>query len=431
MKLMTPVEYPGIGETLFSGVLPNGLRICAIEKPEFRTCFAAFAVDYGGAYLRFKKNGEEISTPAGIAHYLEHKMFDMPDGSDALTVLSSMGANPNAFTGSDMTCYHISCTDRPEEGLELLLRYVTTPHFTEESVEKERGIISQEIVMGEDDPGYILYRNFLNALFVNHPIREQVAGTVESIGEITADTLKACYSSFYTPENMILAVEGNLKAETVYGIAARVLRDWKPGAALTPEFGEIEPPLPAEARTVCRMQVSEKQFMAGAKIHAGGDCPIRDRLIAHLAVQCLAGCSSPFFHRMYEKGLLSRDFYADAEYTMGLGYISLEGESRDPDGVLQALFEEAEAVGRNGIDSELFVRNKRAEIGSQLRGFEDFGNTCIALVSGVFEGYNPMEIPAVLETIGAEECREFIKAHIVPEKFTLSIVEPAGNGKEN
>lgn len=196
---MAITEYKNIGETVFSATLANGLRVRVVPKPGFNSFYAVLAANYGGAHRRFELDGAHVDTPAGVAHFLEHKMFDMPDGDNALNILTANGADPNAFTSSGMTAYYFQCTENFEENLRMLLRFVSTPYFTEETVSKERGIIAQEILMGEDNPGVALYYNLLRMLYAHHPIRDRVAGTVDSIAEISADTLYACHRAFYAP----------------------------------------------------------------------------------------------------------------------------------------------------------------------------------------------------------------------------------------
>ena len=181
--------YPHIGETLYSETLPNGLRLRVIPKKGFRSRYAVFAANYGGAHRRFTVDGRTVDTPAGVAHFLEHKMFDLPNGDTAVDLLTANGADPNAFTSEGITCFYFQCTERFEENLRLLLHFVSTPWFTEETVQKEQGIIGQEIRMGEDSPGSAVYYNLLRQLYASHPIRDRVVGTVESIAQITAQTL--------------------------------------------------------------------------------------------------------------------------------------------------------------------------------------------------------------------------------------------------
>ena len=195
--MMQKLEYAAVGETLYRDTLPNGLQISVLTKPGYTRCFAMFAANYGGADRRFRLNGAFIDTPPGIAHFLEHKMFDMPEGEDALSLLAANGAQPNAYTSSDVTAYHFESTDHFFENLRILLRFVSTPWFTEASVAKEQGIIGQEIRMYEDSPDHVIYKELLRCLYDHHPVREDVVGTVESIAQITPDTLYRCHSCFY------------------------------------------------------------------------------------------------------------------------------------------------------------------------------------------------------------------------------------------
>ena len=265
MMPMKKTEYRSIGETLYSGELENGLKIFVIPKKGFNSFYAVFGTHYGGSMRRFEINGETIDTPAGVAHFLEHKMFDMPDGSNALNSLSESGADANAFTSTDMTCYHFSCTERFEENLRKLLTFVSTPYYTEETVQKEQGIIGQEIQMGDDSPGRQIYYDLLSLLYEHHPIRDAVVGTKESIAEITAKTLYDCHSVFYAPSNMVLCVEGNVEPERIAAIAEEILPKDKKSIPHA-DFGESEALVPAEKRKEREMPVAMPEFLIGGKL---------------------------------------------------------------------------------------------------------------------------------------------------------------------
>lgn len=219
---MQTKKYENIGETLITETLPNGLTINLLPKSGFTKSYAMFATNYGGADRRFKLAGQWIDTPAGIAHFLEHKMFDMPNGN-ALSILSANGASPNAFTSSGMTAYYFECTSKFEENLKTLLEFVSTAYFTAESVQKEQGIIGQEIRMVEDDPGYVVYNNLMRCLYKHNPVRDSVAGTVESIAQISDKTLYDCHKVFYNPSNMTLSVVGSIDPEFVIKTAKELL----------------------------------------------------------------------------------------------------------------------------------------------------------------------------------------------------------------
>ena len=420
---MQRIDYPGTGDVLYSGTAKNGLRIRVLPKKGFSGFYAVFATDYGGTYRRFTLDGVQHDTPAGVAHYLEHKMFDLPDGDNALTLLSQNGADPNAFTSSDVTAYYFHCTRMFEENLRMLLHFVSTPYFTEETVAKEQGIIGQEIHMGEDNPGTANYYSLLNLLYRHHPIREKVIGTVESIAEITAEMLYACHGAFYTPTNMVLCVAGDVDPERIRAIAEEEL---PAGGHAVPDvdFGEEEDLLPVAARSVVEMPVAAPQFLIGAKIQPAekGDALFRQQLTASLALRLLAGPSSPFYNRLYEEGLLNRFFDADADFSTGVGTVILGGESRDPDAVLKALTEEVERVNREGLDAALFERTRRAGIGSALHAMEDFDDVCVSLALDEFDGFCYLDYPAVMASIEKRECEEFLRETLQPERLAISIV---------
>ena len=420
---MQRLDYPGTGDVLYSGTAKNGLRIRVLPKKGFSGFYAVFATDYGGTYRRFTLDGVDHDTPAGVAHYLEHKMFDLPDGDNALTLLTQNGADPNAFTSSDVTAYYFHCTRLFEENLRLLLHFVSTPYFTEETVQKEQGIIGQEIHMGEDNPGTANYYSLLKLLYRHHPIREKVIGTVESISQITPEMLYACHAAFYTPSNMVLCVAGDVDPERVLAIAEEELpSEEKPVPVVS--FGEEEDLLPVGTRSVIEMPVSTPQFLIGVKLQPAekGPALFRQQLTASLSMRLLAGASSPFYNRLYEAGLLNRSFDADADFSTGVGTVILGGESRDPDAVMAALKEEVARVGREGLDNALFERTKRAGIGSALRGMEDFDDVCVSLALDEFDGFCYLDYPAVMASIEKSECEAFLREALQPERLALSIL---------
>ncbi len=421
--MMQRLDYPGTGDVLYSGTAKNGLRIRVLPKTGFSGFYAVFAADYGGTYRRFTVDGTDYNTPAGVAHYLEHKMFDLPDGDNALTMLSQNGADPNAFTSSDVTAYYFHCTRLFEENLRMLLHFVSTPYFTEETVQKERGIISQEIRMGEDSPATANYYSLLKLLYRHHPISEKVIGSVESIAEITARTLYDCHRAFYTPANMILCVAGDVDPDRILAIAEEAL----PGESRpvpTVDFGEEEDLLPVSTRADLTMPVSTPQFLIGAKLRPEpkGMRLFRQQLTASLALRLLAGSSSPFYNRLYGEGLLNRSFDADADFSTGVGTVILGGESRDPDAVYAALLEELDRVRSEGLDEGLFRRVKRAGIGAALRGMEDFDDVCVSLALDEFDGFCYLDYPAIMASVTKEECEAFLCGAMQPEQLAISVV---------
>ena len=422
---MQRIDYSAIGEQLYTATLPNGLELRVVPKKDFATCYAAFATNYGGAHRRFTVDGRQLDTPAGVAHYLEHKMFDLPNGDNALNILSANGADPNAFTSSGMTCYYFQCTEGFEENLRMLLHFVSTPYFTDETVAKEQGIIAQEIRMGEDNPGMAIYYNLLRLLYDHHPIRNQVAGTVESIAEITAQTLYDCHRVFYAPSNMVLCVEGDVDPAEIERIAAECLPTER-ASVPTADFGAAEGILPVGKEFRVAMEVSAPQFLIGVKLQPGltGEDALRQRLTATLALRMLCGVSSPFFTRLYADGTLNMDFDYEVDSSAGTVTVIVGGESKDPDKVLAEFIKECQRIAGEGFDEGLFSRARRASLGARLRGLEDFDNVCVSLASGVFEGYCALDAFRLLESVSIDDCRRFVAENLTAERMALSVIEP-------
>ncbi len=416
-------RFDNLGETLCEAVLPNGLRLAVLPKPDFASCYAAFAADYGGAHRRFTLGGETTETPAGVAHYLEHKMFDLPGGDNAMDLMSANGADPNAFTSAGMTAYFFLCTEKFEENLRLLLHFVSTPWFTEETVQKERGIIAQEILMGEDDPGTRHYYELMKMLYARHPVRDQVAGTVESIQAITPEMLYACHRAFYAPGNMALVVEGPVDPARVLAVAEEELGGAE-SAAPAVDFGEEESLLPIETYKLLEMPVSAPQFLVGAKFRPekGGTPLLRQRLVSQLALRVLFGASSPFYTELYAQGLLNRDYSYEAEFAAGVGTVLVGGETPDPQAVFAALRKAVEEVRVKGLDERRFERARRASCGSRLRALEDFESVCLSTASGLFRGFCALDAPALLAEITRSECEAFLCETLAPERLALAVM---------
>lgn len=422
---MQKFEYPSIGETLYRDTLPNGLRLAVAVKPGFTRAHAFFATRYGGADRRFRLGGEFLDTPMGVAHFLEHKMFDMPDGDNALSTLAANGAQPNAFTSAGMTAYYFESTERFGENLRELLRFVSTPYFTAESVAKEQGIIAQEIRMGDDDPGYVGYVELMRCLYDHHPIRDSVAGTVESIAEITPETLYACHKIFYTPGNMVLTVAGDVDPEAVRAAAMELLPA-ESGEIPVRDYGAPEAPTPCRTRYERAMEVSAPQALFGAKLcpAESGEPLRRQRMLTGLALACLYGESSPFYNRLYAEGLLNTDFFTETDYAADTLTLLAGGETRDPERLLREFLAEARRAADEGLDEALFARVSKARYGARLRALNSFGTLCGALANAEFGGYNALDAFRAAAEITPQELREFIADSFREENFAMSVITP-------
>ncbi len=422
--MMTVREYPRIGEKMYHEVLENGLNVFVAPKTDYAKSYAFFATNYGGMDMRFKLGGQWHDTPAGVAHFLEHKMFDTREGN-ALQDLASNGASPNAFTSSAITGYYFESTEKFEDNLRILLSFVSVPWFTKESVDKEQGIIGQEIRMIEDNPQWRVFMNLMSGLYANHPIRTGVAGTVESISHITADTLYACHKAFYSPANMVLCVAGNVEPERVCAIAREIL---SAGAReeVERDHGLTEPKEAARPMTEVAMEVSTPIFQIGCKGDPVPNGPetLRLQLLGELAAQALAGPSSPLYARLYEQGLVNNEFECGCELYPGCVFLYAGGESRDPKEVARQLKQEAQRLVREGIDEELWERLKKAAYGSRVRQLNSFENLCVGQAQNFFAGADALAFPEDFDSLSSQDARQLLADWVTEERTTLSVVRP-------
>lgn len=421
---MQEKHFKTICETLLTETLSNGLTINIIPKPEYSKSYAMFSANYGGADRRFKLAGQWIDTPAGVAHFLEHKMFDMPYGN-ALNALSANGASPNAFTSSGMTAYHFESTADFEENLKTLLSFVSTAYFTPESVQKEQGIIGQEIRMVEDNPGYVIYNNLLRCIYAHNPVRDSVAGTIESIAEISDQTLYHCHRVFYTPSNMTLAVVGNVDPAAVIKAASEILPETA-GEVPERDYGEKESEYPHQLEITAKMEVSAPQFLFGASIlpaEKGAD-RLKQILTGEIALRLLMGRSSVFYTRLYAEGLLNSSFEYELDYAAGTAMLLAGGESRDVRAVMDALHSEVTKITAEGLDLIRFENAKKAHFGSALRSLGSFSATAQALTEGTFAGFCPLDAFEVMSSVSSDDVLSFIKTNLIAEKLALSVINP-------
>ena len=421
---MDRLEYTAFGQTIHRCVLPNGLTIYVDVRPEYARQFAFFATRYGGMDLRFRDgDGEWLDTPAGVAHFLEHKTFDTQDGN-ALQIMAANGTDPNAFTSWAMTGYFFDGVRGVEENLRTLLSFVSVPWFTPESVDKEQGIIAQEIRMYEDDPADEAYSRLLEAMYVHHPIRTKVAGTVESISQITADTLYQCHRAFYRPGNMVLCAAGNIDPRRVADIAREVLPD-APSSAVTSDRGQPEPAEVGERYTRRIMPVSIPLFALGFK---GTPAPagegLRQRLVGELVCDVLFSTSAPLYNRLYEQGLLNSSLGSYYSAVPGCAWIMAEGESRDPERVRDEVLKEAARLAAEGIDPALWDRLKNAAYGAMVRHLNSMEDTCIELAEAHFDGEDYLSFPQVFQSIERGHGEALLREWCSEERAALSIIAP-------
>ena len=422
---MNTQYYPELDETLCREVLENGLTVCVIPRKGFTKKLAYFVTDYGSIHTEFTLEGKSHTTPAGVAHFLEHKMFDLPGDRDVSAEFAALGASTNAFTSYDMTAYYFSCTENFDQCLNLLLEFVSTPYFTEESVAKEVGIIDQEIGMNLDAPDSVVFENLVQGLFENHPIRVPILGSSESIRKITAQTLYDCHRAFYTPGNMLLCVIGDVDPASVTAAARRVLgMEKRPVARKVTHWDEPQTSVRREARDA--MEVAMPMFELAFKHDAlgRGEASIRQEMVADLAAEALFGESSELYLRLYEQGLIDSSFGGGFETIDGCAMLLCSGDSENPEAVREAIVAQAEKIAAQGISQEDFLRMKRSALGRRIRSLDSFDATCFRVCAYHFSDFDYFRFPEVYRSIEAAEIPAFLARVVQPENSTLSVIVP-------
>ena len=428
---MTVKNYPALGETVYRETLASGMRVMVIPRPGITRKAAYLAVGFGSIHTAFEADGQKCSVSAGTAHYLEHKMFDMPDGTDITQAFAGHGASVNAFTDYDMTAYYFTGADHFEQCLELLLQFVLTPYFTEETVEKERGIIEQEILMNLDTPESVSFDNLNRALYRDHPIREPILGSCESIRGITPETLKLCHSVFYTPSNMVLCISGDLDPEHVIRLTDEILQRCAPIPGERPPK-VVKTPMPHE-----EMRSVQKRIEAGLEVAmpsaelgfkaepcSGGYEQMRQELTAELAAELLFGETSELYLQLYEDGVIDPSFGGGFESIDGAAMLVCSGDTEEPELLKKAVLAHAHALTESGLGERDLLRMKRSELGRRLREMDSVDEVCTAAAACELSGCDFFEFPAVLADIAAQEVTELIGRCVTEERCAMSLILP-------
>lgn len=424
----TKKYYKAIDETIYEGTHKSGLKVYVMPKKGFSKSYAIYATNYGSINTSFVVPGQKEITnvPDGVAHFLEHKLFEEPDGKNVFEQFSALGASANAFTSFVMTAYLFSSTNNFYENLEVLLGYTNRPYFTKENVSKEQGIIGQEIKMYQDDAGWRVFFNTLKALYHEHTARIDIAGTVESIAEIDENVLYNCYNTFYHPSNMALFTVGDVDPEKVSSYVEKMIKQDSPLGKIDQVF-PVEPPTVNKPYIEQELSVAMPMFNIAYKdidIAKNGEELIKKDAVASILLDVIAGNSSPLYKRLYEQGLINNSFSASYEGELSFAFSSFSGESSNPEAVLDALQKEIAYILENGIDKEAFERSKRLKYGISLRlldRMESFANLFVgfALKGGDFLNYSE-----IINEVTLEELRDMLNKHFKPEMCVMSVVKP-------
>ena len=403
----------------------SGLTVFIYPKAEMRSTYAVFGTRYGSIDKAFKRSDEDKAetTPAGIAHFLEHKLFESEDG-DAFGRYAEIGASANAYTSFETTRYLFSCTENAELALEILLDFVQSPYFTKQTVEKELGIIGQEIKMYDDDPQWHMMFSLLRAMYHTHPIKDDIAGTVESIAEITPEYLYRCYNTFYNLNNMALCVCGNCTEEEVLALCDKMLKKSEPV--------EVERVFEEEPDTIVQPLVEEKlpvacpMFQFGVKeAVTGAHRTEKDLAVTEVLLDIMASDSSPMFRKLLDAGLVNEASFS-YEYFEGTGYGALlfGGESGNPEAVCDAIREEMARLKREGVKEEDVRRSAKSLYGANVSGLNSPDVIANAVMTMHFNDRELFRYIECFSEITAEDVNARIQTLFDMDKTAASIIRP-------
>jgi len=423
MKL-TPVPN-ALGETILAGTAGSGLRVFVNPRPRYAHTFAAFGPNFGSVDRVASANGQPI--PEGLAHFLEHKLFEDSAG-DVSDRFAALGASTNAMTGFCGTTYIVSTIEQPGACLDLLLDFVQDPWFTEALVAKEQGIIAQEIRMYDDDPDWRVFFGLMGCLYEKHPARDNIAGTVESIAEIDAATLRRCYDLFYHPRNMVLAVSGALSPDDVAAIV-EADQSGRPADALPPHERSLtdEPRTRRAPRFELALPVARPRLLLGIKETVlGGDglTVSRRELATRILLDILFGPSSAAFEELYADGLIDETFGVSHAAEASFGFSTLGGDTDDPERLQARLLEVFERARQQGLDRAAFARIRNKILGGLLRSLDSPETVASALLSDAFRGVPPFAALDLVEAITLEDLSRRLAEHVREDAIAAAIVRP-------
>ncbi|MCH5208133.1 MAG: insulinase family protein [Oscillospiraceae bacterium] len=410
-----------IKETCLKYVCESGTEVYMLPMKGWSTAVAQFTARFGSQDNAFFADGRLIEIPDGTAHYLEHKLFESEE-KDAFSLFAQTGASCNAGTSFDYTQYYFSCADNFRKNLEILLGFVSEPYFTEENVEKERGIIGQEITMYRDNPSWRVFTNLLEGIYVKNPVRLDIAGTVESIAKITPQTLTDCYNAFYSPSNMFLCAAGNIDPEEIVDICEKKLGAAKPFKV---ETAECDEPYEVNRKiTRLKMPVSKPIFEIGFKRPAVyKEQEITDYIYYNILLDMLFGSSSEFYEQMRGDGTLNDEWSVSVFNGRGYFFPAARGESENPELVLEKMRELFVYYKKNPPARELFERVKKATYGSLVKDFTNVRSVCNTLSEAVLSEVSPF---CAIQTTASADYETLIEKlrDIDEENACISIVEP-------
>ncbi|WP_282137975.1 EF-P 5-aminopentanol modification-associated protein YfmH [Rossellomorea aquimaris] len=427
---MKKISFDQLQENLYYEKMSNGLDVYILPKKGFNKTYATFTTKYGSIDNHFVPLNEEefVKVPDGIAHFLEHKLFEKEDG-DVFQQFSRQGASANAFTSFTRTAYLFSSTTNVERNLETLIDFVQDPYFTEKTVEKEKGIIGQEITMYDDNPDWRLYFGVIQNMYKNHPVKIDIAGTIESITPITKDMLYQCYNTFYHPSNMLLFVVGSVDPDQIMNQirSNQEKKDYEKMPEIKRRFDD-EPETVAEKKQVLKMNVQSPKCLVGLKApepHQQGKEMLRQELSMNVFLDMLFGKSSTYYSELYNDGLIDETFHYDYTQENGFGFLTVGGDTEKPD----ILAEKVQSLLLKAKQQSLFTeegleRTKKKKIGAFLRAINSPEFIANQFTRYAFNEMDLFEVVPTLESLKYDDIQTVASTIISEERFTVCQVVP-------
>lgn len=426
---MQIIENSIIKEKVYKEKLKNGLTVMIIPKKNIQKKYMIWGTNYGSNDSIFISPGDEQETkvPNGVAHFLEHKMFEQENGTNSLDTLTALGVDANAYTTSNHTAYLFECTDNFYPAMDELMDYVQHPYFTDENVEKEKGIIGQEIMMYNDSPDWRVYFNALTAMYHENQVKIDIAGSIESISEINKDILYKCYNTFYHPSNMILVICGDFEPENI-------IEEVKKRLINKDNAGEIKRIYPEEPEEIVqetieqKLEVSQPMYAIGIK-DTVNECSkednsekVRKHIATEILLNMLIGRSSNLYKELYNGGIIYSQPNLDYEFATTYAHIMITGQAKEPETVYNRLKEEISNMLENGINNEDFERIKKMIYGGYVKEYNDVGDIARMFLSDYLKGINSFEYIEEIDGVNVEFATQILKDLFKKDKMVLSIV---------
>ncbi len=425
------IENPTLRERLYQYRVYPGMDVYVLPKPGYHKKYAIFSTRFGSIDNRFRvePKNEITEVPDGVAHFLEHKLFEDDRGS-VFDRFAALGASANAYTSFTQTTYLFSCTTNFEQNLQQLLNFVQEPYFTEKTVQKEQGIIGQEIKMYEDHPHWRVFFNLLESLYCVHPVRNDIAGTAESIARITPELLYHCYNTYYHPTNMAVFIVGDLDPDSASGLVEENLstRDYRTMGAIVRLF-------PREPEKIYRDKVEQKLVVSEPILFLGykdivaeklqGMDLLRRDILMELILDIIFGSSEELYNELYRSDLIDEGFGADYTAEINYGYTMIGGETKDPDQLYDRIIAAISNTMKNGVTEEQFERHRRKMLGNYIRRFNSLEFIANNFLAQRFRGTDLFALPSVLQEVRRDEALAVAEENLDPDRHAVSLILPA------